>query len=135
LPWREEVAGKSGSYSVTVDEQLTAHHFGNEGIHVLATAMTGLFAEQALHDLLIPLVPAGSGIIGVRQQTYHRAPAPVGARVKATVFVERVEDQRVHYRFHVETDTGMRLADGDGESAVVSMSRFLQKAGAAHKGT
>lgn len=124
MSWKEKAVGEFGISTKVVDQEVTAHNLGNEGVHVLATAIVGLMAEQALNNALLPLIPEGHGIVGVRQQTYHRAPAPIGTNVKATVKITKVTRHFVSYEFQVETDKGERLGDGNGESAVIEMARF-----------
>jgi fluoroacetyl-CoA thioesterase len=130
MSWQERIAsGDAGTHTVTISPELTAHSLGNTGIHVLATAIVGVNAEQALYNLIIPWVPEGFGLIGVRQQTFHKAPAPVGTTVTWTAVVQQIEGSRVHYTFIVKTAAGTLLAEGDGESAVVDMEKFLRRAG------
>ncbi|MGF6947635.1 putative thioesterase [Neobacillus sp. B4I6] len=127
MSWNEKAIGKIGISTMVVDHEVTAHHFGNEGVHVLATAMVGLLAEQALNTALLPLIPEGHGIVGVRLQTYHRAPAPIRTNVKASVKITKVNRNFVSYEFQVVTNEGKRLGDGDGESAVIDMARFQRR--------
>lgn len=132
MSWRERIkAGLTGTYHTEVDAAATAHMFGNPGVHVLATCMAGLYAERALNEALLPLLPEGFSILGIRQQTFHRAPARISANVAATAIIRSRSGNRIRYDFRLETADGVRLADGDGESVLLPLDRFLRKAGAA----
>lgn len=130
MRWQERVwTGMTGEFDMTVSPELTAHHFGNAGVRVLATAMVGLFAERALLAALAPHLPTEMGLVGVRQQVNHRAPASVGVAVKAVCVVTEVKGRRVSYDFRLEASDGRLLADGNGEGAVVSLQAFMERAG------
>lgn len=127
MSWINHAVGKIGISEMEVGPEVTAHYFGNEGVHVLATAMVGLMAERALNNALSPIIPSECGIVGVRQQTYHRGPASIGEKVIATTKITGIEGKFVNYTFEVNTDSDRKLADGDGDSAVIDMNRFAEK--------
>ena len=68
---------------VPTESSHSAHAYGNIGVHVLATVSLIAFVEQTCGQLLIPFLEANEISVGTIVSIKHKAPAPIGARVRS----------------------------------------------------
>ncbi|NEU57766.1 thioesterase family protein [Halorussus sp. MSC15.2] len=62
-----------------------------DGIEVAATPELIGFMEQTVYDGVVPQLPEGHRIVGVRIECDHRAPTPAGEAVSVSITVEEVD--------------------------------------------
>ncbi len=119
--------GAEGWVRRTVTAEMTAEHFGNAGVRVLATpVLCGLFEQSALEAVRDGL-DAGEATVGTRLEIEHLAATPLGMTVSIRARLEEIDRRRL--RFAIEArDTQELVARGSHERFVVDLARFLEKA-------
>lgn len=121
--------GDRAEIEVRVEKAMTASHFGNEGMEVLATPYLISLSEQAAIRCLAPYLEAGQGSVGTSVQLRHLAPTPVGMAVRVVASVTEMDGRR--FAFAIEAyDEKEKIAEGVHERFVVDRARFLQRAAA-----
>jgi len=115
--------GLRGEASLVVGEQHTAPRVGSGAVRVLATpVMINLFEAAAL-AAIEPLLPAGHQSLGTVLNVRHIAATPVGMRVVATAYVEKVDGRTVYFRLEARDDRDL-IGDGTHERVVVNVEKF-----------
>ena len=97
---------------------------------VFSTSRMIALMELAAARLMRPMLEPGQLSVGVALSVEHRAPTPIGARVRAVATYLRPEGKL--YRFRVEAfDDAGPIGDGEHTRAIVTTERLL--AGAAKR--
>lgn len=99
-----------------------------DGVEVAATPEIIGVMEQTVYDAVVPLLPDGHRIVGVRIECDHRAPTPVGEAVTASITVEEVDAERGQLvsTATVEDEQGV-AATGRMRHAVVNREAFAER--------
>ena len=99
-----------------------------DGIAVAATPEIIGAMEKTVYDGVVPRLPEGHRVVGVRIECDHRAPTPVGEEITTTVEVEEVDAERgqVVSTATVEDEGGM-AATGRMRHAVVEREAFAER--------
>lgn len=118
--------GMRGEVSTVVAPEMTADHFGNEGVRVLATPYLIGLLENASVRALGDGLGEGEGTVGTRIDLHHEAATPVGMRVTATAQLVEVNDRRLIFEVEAR-DERERVAWGTHERFVVNLERFLDR--------
>ncbi len=116
-----------------VTRETTAEAVGSGDLPVLATPALLAVVERAAVRAAAPHVPPGHTSVGTAVELHHTAPTPVGGRVLARVWLERVEAGRLRFSFVVEDEAG-EVARGTHERAVVERERFVARVEARRAG-
>jgi predicted thioesterase len=112
-----------GEASLVVGDEHTAPRVGSGAVRVLATpVMINLFEAAAL-AAIEPLLPAGHQSLGTVLNVRHIAATPVGMRVVATAYVEKVDGRTVYFRLEARDDRDL-IGDGTHERVVVNVEKF-----------
>lgn len=122
-----------GAYAtvvVSVTEDMTARAVGSGEASVLATPTILALAERAAVETLAGRLPAGATTVGTSVKLAHLAPSPVGATVRVTSRVDRVQKRRVVFIFTAWQDD-QEIAGGIHVRVVVDRDEFER--GAAEK--
>jgi predicted thioesterase len=115
--------GLRGEASLVVGDEHTAPRVGSGAVRVLATpVMINLFEAAAL-AAIEPLLPAGHQSLGTVLNVRHIAATPVGMRVVATAYVEKVDGRTVYFRLEARDDRDL-IGDGTHERVVVNVEKF-----------
>ncbi len=123
--------GLVGRVERTVREGDTAHAGGNRGVRVLSTPTLIGWLEDAAGAATAGRLPPGHGEVGVHVDVWHRAAAPVGARVRCEArLVGAIGGRKLTYVVRAEDEGGRLLMDGTLERRVVDLARFHEGAGA-----
>jgi predicted thioesterase len=117
--------GAEGRLERVVTPDLSAEHFGNVGVAVLATpALCALFEQSAFEAVRAALEP-GEATVGTHLEIDHLAPTPVGMTVTVRSRLEAIDRRRLV--FTIEAHDGRELvARGRHERFVVDLKHFLQ---------
>ncbi|UPV98910.1 hypothetical protein M0R88_10240 [Halorussus gelatinilyticus] len=99
-----------------------------EGVEVAATPEIIGFMEQTVYDGVVPKLPEGHRIVGVRIECDHLAPTPAGEAVAVAIEVEEVdaESGQITSSATVE-DRGGVAAEGRMRHAVVNREAFAER--------
>ncbi len=125
MPIDDSAIGAEGVIVVRVDEDLTAHRYGNEGLEVLATpALVGLF-ERAAMRALDGLLGEGEASVGSVVEITHLAPTPAGAEVTARARWARVEGREAWFELDAEDDREA-IARGRHSRVIIDQARFAR---------
>ena len=115
--------GLRGEASLVVRDEHTAPRVGSGAVRVLATpVMINLFEAAAL-AAIEPLLPAGHQSLGTVLNVRHIAATPVGMRVVATAYVEKVDGRTVYFRLEARDERDL-IGDGTHERVVVNVDKF-----------
>lgn len=84
--------------------------------------------EQTVYDGVVPRLPDGHRIVGVRVECDHRAPTPAGEEIRVRIEVEEVdaESGQLVSTATVEDDRGV-AATGRMRHAVVNREAFAER--------
>jgi fluoroacetyl-CoA thioesterase len=121
------VPGLRAAFDHTVADQDTAVALGSGDVPVLATPRVLALAERATVAAVAGAIGPGATTVGVRVELEHLAASVVGAAVRVSAELERV-DGRV-LKFAVELRDGARLAArGRVTRVLVDRDTFLATA-------
>lgn len=98
-----------------------------DGVEVAATPEIIGAMEQTVYDGVVPRLPDGHRVVGVRIECDHCAPTPVGEEVRVRIEVEEVDAERgqIVSTATVEDDGGV-AATGRMHHAVVDREAFAE---------
>ena len=119
--------GRSYKVERQVTPELSAAHFGNPGVLVLATpALVALLEETAI-GCIAPTLLEGHGSVGTRVDVQHLAATPVGMRVVVRAELIEVDGRRLVFRVEAQ-DEQEPIASGRHERFLLnSMEKFLAR--------
>lgn len=121
------VPGLRAAFDHTVADQDTAVALGSGDVPVLATPRVLALAERATVAAVAGAIEPGATTVGVRVELEHLAASVVGATVRVSAELDRV-DGRV-LEFAVELRDGARLAArGHVTRVLVDRDAFLATA-------
>jgi fluoroacetyl-CoA thioesterase len=121
------VPGLRAAFDHTVADQDTAVALGSGDVPVLATPRVLALAERATVAAVAGAIGPGATTVGARVELEHLAASVVGATVRVSAELERV-DGRV-LKFAVELRDGARLAArGHVTRVLVDRDAFLATA-------
>jgi predicted thioesterase len=120
--------GLRAAFDHIVAEPDTAVALGSGDVPVLGTPRVLALAEQATVAALAGALDPGTTSVGTRVELDHLAASPVGAAVRVSAELERVQGRRLE--FAVEVRDGERLAArGRVTRVLVDRDAFLDAAG------
>src|SRR3954467_9371623 len=90
--------GLQGEAGLLVGAEHNAPRVGSGKIHVLATPVMINVIEAAALATVEHLLPPGHQSLGTVLNIRHIAATPVGMRVTATAFVERIAERTIYFR-------------------------------------
>jgi fluoroacetyl-CoA thioesterase len=111
---------------VEVGNDNAIRFLGAEGARVLSTPQMILCMEHTCRNLILSMLDPGHDTVGTHVNVWHRAAAPLGAKV--TVFAEltAVENRRAEFR--VEARLGEKIVgEGTHQRAIIDTARFAEK--------
>ena len=99
-----------------------------DGVAVAATPEIVGYVEQTVYDGVVPRLPEGHRIVGVRIECDHRAPTPAGEEVTVSITVEEVDSERGQIvSTATVTDEYGTAATGRTRHAVVDREAFAER--------
>ncbi len=119
--------GAKGQAAASVDEHRTASAMGSGSVPTFATPAMIVLMEQAAVNAIQRYLEEGQDSVGTLVNVTHRAPTPIGRRVRAEAEVTAVEGSRI--TFNVRAYDWIELiGDGTHQRVVVDREQFLWKA-------
>ena len=109
-----------------VGDEVTAHHLGNEGFHVLATPIIVTWFEEAARTLAALHLEPGLGTVGALVTAKHLAPTPVGMTVRVKATLREIDGRRLLFDLEARDDKE-KIAEGQNERIVVSLAKFRER--------
>ena len=99
---------------------------GTEGARVLSTPQMILCMERTCRNLILFMLDPGHDTVGTHVNVWHRAAAPLGAKVTVSAELLAVNDRRAEFR--VEARLGEKIVgDGTHQRAIIDTARFAEK--------
>jgi fluoroacetyl-CoA thioesterase len=99
---------------------------GTEGARVLSTPQMILSMERACRNLILSMLDPGHDTVGTHVNVWHRAAAPLGAKVIVFAELLAVNDRRAEFR--VEARLGEKIVgEGTHQRAIIDTARFAEK--------
>lgn len=109
-----------------VEEEHSAIVVGSGGVPVLATPWLIAFMERVAFQLLEADLPEGFSSVGTVVSIQHKAPSPIGDKVRVSAKVVAVEGRRITMSVQAQSDDQL-LADGTHQRVLIDRSRFLER--------
>jgi len=99
---------------------------GTEGARVLSTPQMILCMERTCRNLILSMLDPGHDTVGTHVNVWHRAAAPLGAKVIVFAELLAVNDRRAEFR--VEARLGEKIVgEGTHQRAIIDTARFAEK--------
>lgn len=120
--------GVSATIQKLVTEADTALHFGSGALKTMfATPVFVALVIEAAVKAVDPQLPEGFVTVGTGIELKHTAPTPRGLTVTVQAVLERVEGNRLFFRFRAYDEVG-EIGHGTHERAVVGLQGILAHA-------
>ncbi|MCA1645352.1 MAG: thioesterase family protein [Chloroflexi bacterium] len=121
--------GTRTTWQRRVEPDMTADHWGNTGVMVLATPhMVGLLEATSVRAIVDQLEP-GQSTVGTHIDLRHLKATAVGETVTLSAEVIALDGRRVTFRVKAE-DSGGVAGEGTHERVLIDLKRFLERVGA-----
>ena len=118
--------GMKNEVEEMVTEDKTAAVMGSGSLPVYATPAMCCLMEKAAAELAEKLMPEGWTTVGGSLAIQHKAPTPVGSKVRAEAEVLEVEGRRVAYKVTAHDEAGL-IGEGSHERFAVNKEKFMSK--------
>ena len=120
-------AGMRHQAEEKVTEQNTAKALGSGSLSVYATPAMCCLMEKAATELAEEKLPQDWTTVGGSINILHKAPTPVGSKVRAEAEVLAVEGRKISYRVTAYDESGL-IGEGEHERFAVAREKFMAKA-------
>lgn len=120
-------AGMRHQAEEKVTEQNTAKALGSGSLPVYATPAMCCLMEKAAAELAEEKLPQAWTTVGGSINILHKAPTPVGSKVRAEAEVLAVEGRKISYRVTAYDESGL-IGEGEHERFAVAREKFMDKA-------
>lgn len=121
------VCGLKHEVSEEVTEEKTASAVGSGTLPVYATPALSALMENAAATLVEELLPEGWTTVGGSIALLHKAPTPVGRKVRAVAEVTAVEGRKISYKLLAFDESG-EIGEASHERFAVQKDKFMDKA-------
>ena len=119
----QQYIGASREEFFHTTDKHSAHHYGNIGVHVVATVSIIAFVEQCSGLLLASIIPNNKVSVGTLVHIKHRLPASIGTVIRVCCTIIEYNDNKI--RFSVKAYDGERvLLEGSHGRAILSRNIF-----------
>ena len=110
----------------TVEDDMTADRWGNQGVFVLATpTLVGLIEMTCVRAIQEQLEP-GWSTVGTHIDLRHLKATRVGDTLTLQAEVTQVEGRTVTFKVSAEDTSGL-AGEGTHERVLIDLQRFLQR--------
>ena len=109
-----------------VGEKDTASFLGSGGVEVLATPIMILWMEDCARQLADKYLDEGRTTVGVHVDVYHKAPAPIGAKVIVEAKLKEIKGRKLIFHVRAYLDDVV-IGEGIHERYIVHREKFLNK--------
>ena len=130
MAWQELKVGMTGKAEEQVTEANLAKTLGSGSLPVYGTPAMSCLMERAAAELLSAHMPAGWTTVGISMQIAHKAPSPLGAKIRAEAVITAIEGRKVCFAVRAFAGT-QEIGSGTHERFAVGADRFMAKARAA----
>ena len=118
--------GLKHTSELDVTHEVTALNLGSGDMEVFATPAMMALMENAAMLAVAPHLPQGCTTVGRHIESSHLRPSIVGAHVKATAVVTKVDGKKIEFK--VEAYCGdTLLGEGTHLRFIVDRKRFLER--------
>jgi predicted thioesterase len=118
--------GLKGQEEMIVEHPDLASMMGNIGAEVLSTHRVVLLMELAARNAIKDCLPEGKMTVGTFIRIQHLAAAPLGSKVRAEAHLKKIDSRKLVFDV-VAYDEFEKIAEGENEQLVVSISNFLAR--------
>lgn len=116
--------GLTHTSSLSVTHAETAQVIGSGDLPVLATPMMLALMENAAMLAVAPVLEEGQTTVGGHISSSHLKPSKVGAVIRATATLERIERRKLFFHV-VATEGDVIIGEGEHLRFVVDKQRFM----------
>ena len=119
--------GLKGHAEDIVTEQNTALALGSGSLAVYGTPAMVCLMEQSAASLAESCLPEGWTSVGISLEIQHKAPTPVGMKVRAEAEITKVDGRKIFFAV-CAFDEKEEIGSGTHERFIVESDRFQSKA-------
>ncbi|HYA18944.1 MAG TPA: thioesterase family protein [Bryobacteraceae bacterium] len=117
--------------TIEVDDSNAISFLGPAGPRVLSTPQMIGYMEQTCRDLVLTMLDPGFDTVGTHVDVWHKAAAPMGAKVDfeaelLSVGSDNGKPRRVEFRV-LATMGDKIIGEGTHQRAIIDVSRFRDK--------
>jgi len=109
-----------------VSKEDTARFLGSGDVEVLATPVMILWMEDCARQLADGYLGEGRITVGVHVDVYHKAPAPIGAKVVVEAELKEVKGRKLLFQVKAYLDN-IVIGEGIHERYIVDLEKFRNK--------
>lgn len=118
--------GLKHTSELDVTHEVTALNLGSGDMEVFATPAMMALMENAAMLAVAPHLPQGCTTVGGHIESSHLCPSIVGAHVKATAVVTKVDGKKIEFKVEVYCGDTL-LGEGTHLRFIVDRKRFLER--------
>lgn len=115
------------SQEILVNEEMLASHIGSGIVDVYATPMMIAFMENTATTCLEQFLDEGETSVGIKINTTHDAPTPVGMKVSVKATITAVEGKKVTFHLTARDEKDC-IGNAIHERFIVNKQKFEIKA-------
>lgn len=119
-------SGLTHTSSVIVSDINTAIALGSGDMPVFATPAMMALMENAAMLAVAPHLPEGSTTVGGHIESSHIKPSSIGAEIKATATLEKVDGRKLYFNVIAKQGETM-IGEGTHLRFIVDRERFMSK--------
>jgi predicted thioesterase len=118
--------GLSNVASTVVDEKKTANFYGSGNLEVYATPALIALMENSAKDCVQGELEQGFTTVGTEINVRHIKATPMGMKVEAKAYLERVEGKRLFFKVEAYDEKG-KIGEGSHIRYIVNEEEFMRK--------
>jgi fluoroacetyl-CoA thioesterase len=93
---------------------------------VFSTPSMTQLVESTAHQLALPHLKPGQGMVGVSVTVRHMGPTPLGKKVRAEAEIVAIDRRRVSYKVRVFDDVE-QVGEAEHDRFVVDLDKYFEK--------
>lgn len=118
--------GLSNVVSTVVDANKTASFYGSGSLEVYATPALIALMENSAKDCVQRELEQGLTTVGIEINVRHIKATPMGMKVEAKAYLERIEGKRLFFKVEAYDEKG-KIGEGSHIRYIVNEEEFMRK--------
>ena len=119
-------AGMEHIARTVVDERKTANFFGSGNLDVYATPALVALMENSAKNCVQSELSEGLTTVGIEINVKHIKASPIGMKVEAKAYLEKVEGKRLFFKVEAFDEQG-KIGEGSHVRYIVNKEEFMKK--------
>jgi predicted thioesterase len=118
--------GLTYTAEIVVDSNQTAKVYGSGNLDVFATPALVALMENSAFECVRSGLPEGFTTVGIEINVKHVKATPVGMKVKANAYLEKVDRKRLSFRIEAFDEKG-KVGEGTHVRYIVNSQEFMNR--------